>query len=56
MSVEFEYVAVVCGGRYENVFDKEIIVKAKNMRHALCLVELQVLDKDVSIVSIEQKD
>ena len=56
MTVEFEYLAVVCGGRGPDIWDKEITVKAKNMRHALCLVELQVLDSEVAIVSIEQKD
>ena len=56
MTVEFEYVAVVCGGRGPDVWDKEISVKARNLRHALDLVELQVINPDVTIVSIEQKD
>jgi len=56
MTVQFEYVATVCGGRGDRVWDKEITVKAETIRHALVLVELQVLDQDCSIVSIEQRD
>ena len=56
MTVQFEYVATVCGGRGDRVWDKEITVKAETIRHALVLVELQVINPEVRIVAIQEKD
>lgn len=57
--MKFEFLALVCGGRGDKTFDKEIIVSGENwdLRKALDAVYEQCADLvDFSVVSIEQVD
>ena len=55
---KFTFLAIVCGSREPNVWDKEIEVSGDNMtfRQALDAVEKQIDCCDCAIASIEQID
>lgn len=55
MKQDYEYTALIAGGRGDMVWDKEITVRAGSLKNAATIIEKE-LPYDSAIVSIEQKE